>query len=101
MVATLTRKVFDSSGNLMMIIVPGGDKNLGDPAFAPAGSVTVDVPAEQYTAAGCDRDLLAVAQPFAAAKSKIVGDALNVKVQAIDDAAAELRAALTRPVFVI
>jgi len=86
MAATLSRIVFDQAGNVRMVVHPDWDAQLADPAFAPQGSVWVDVPRADYQGCASRRDLLVLAKPVITAKSVAAGLAILTRIQAIDDA---------------
>jgi hypothetical protein len=88
MTATLSRIVFDSAGNIRMVIHPDHDAQLADPAFAPCGAVWADVSRANYRACGSRRDLLALAGPAIAAKNAAAGLAVAAQIRAMDAASA-------------
>jgi len=88
MAATLSRIVFDSAGNLRMIVHPDHDAQLADPAFGPQDAVWADIARRDYHACGDRRDLLALAAPVIAMKSASVGLAVAATLAVMDSAPA-------------
>ena len=88
MTATLSRIVFDSAGNIQMIIHPDHDAQLMDAAFAPRGAVWADVSRADYRVCGSRRDLLALAGPAIATKSAAAGRTIAAQIRAMDAASA-------------
>lgn len=66
MAATLSRVVLDRLGVPQMIVHPDDDAQLNDPAFSPAGTITLDVPRTDYSNAWGKREFLALLQPILA-----------------------------------
>ena len=97
MASTLTRMVFDAQGNLAMVVKPDDDGQLQDPAFAPAGHITVDVPNASYTACQAPLDLLTLARPHVVAANAVAGAGVVNQINAINAAATAIAAAEANP----